>query len=277
MADELVRPGRETPLRHGNPSGSISSSQDGGDDAMEDGGATPSPEEDRGSTMEDVFGMSEEDILGDPEVEHAEEAEDAHGGLGFDMVAGAEEVQAEVVSEEGEEVVTRGLRPLQRVSKQERDGHWRAHLPHRDWCDTCVKASERRVAHRRGNKEERGQVPQVSMDYFYMSSKEEQDGNNPLVVMVDEETGYKYARMVWKKGLGRDGEMEWLVRDMSEELKSWGHVGGDSGRLIMKSDGEWSIKALKDALGRYHGGIIIPEVSARGESQSNGWRSSSES
>ena len=65
--------------------------------------------------------------------------------------------------------------------------------------------------------------------------------------------------------------MEWLVRDMSEELKSWGHVGGYAGRLIMKSDGEWSIKALKDALGRYHGGIIIPEVSARGESQSNGY------
>ena len=64
--------------------------------------------------------------------------------------------------------------------------------------------------------------------------------------------------------------MEWLVRDMSEELKSWGHVGGDSGRLILKSDGEWSIKALKDALSRYHGGVIIPEVSARGESQSNG-------
>ena len=47
-------------------------------------------------------------------------------------------------------------------------------------------------------------------------------------------------------------------------------MGGDSARLILKSDGEWSIKALKDALGRYHGGIIIPEVSACGESQSNG-------
>ena len=103
-----------------------------------------------------------------------------------------------------------------------------------------------------------------------MSSKDEQDGNDPLVVMVDEETGDKCARMVEKKGLGSDGEMEWLVRDMSEELKSWRHVGGDSGRLILKSDGEWSIKALTDALGMYHGGIIIPEVPARGESQSNG-------
>ena len=100
-----------------------------------------------------------------------------------------------------------------------------------------------------------------------MSSKDEQDGNNPLVLMNEED---KYARIVGRKGLGSDGEMEWLVRDMSEELKSWGHVGGDSGRFILKSDGEWYIKALKGALGKYHGGIIIPEVSARGESQSNG-------
>ena len=31
--------------------------------------------------------------------------EDANDGLGFDMVAGEEEVQAEIVSEEGEEGV----------------------------------------------------------------------------------------------------------------------------------------------------------------------------
>ena len=49
VADEPVRPGRLTPLRYGNPSGGISSSQEGGDDAMEeeDGGATPIPEEGR--------------------------------------------------------------------------------------------------------------------------------------------------------------------------------------------------------------------------------------
>ena len=134
-------------------------------------------------------------------------------------------MQAEIVSEEVEEgVVPRGMRPSQQVSKQERDEHERTHLPYRDWCDICVKACGRRVAHRRGNKEERGQVPRVSIDYFYMGSKDEQDGNNPLVVMVDEETGDRYARMVRKKGLGSDGEMEWLVRDMSEELKSWRHI-----------------------------------------------------
>ena len=87
VADQPVRPGRLALLRYGNPSGGISSSQEGGDDAMkeeEDGGATPIPEEDRGLTMEDVFGRSEEeDMLGDPEFDHAEETEDANGGLGW--------------------------------------------------------------------------------------------------------------------------------------------------------------------------------------------------
>ena len=94
------------------------------------------------------------------------------------------------------------MRPPQRVSKQERDEHERTHLPYRDWCDICVKARGRRVAHRRRNKEERGQVPRVSMDYFYMRSKDEEDGNNSVVLMVDEETGDKYAQMVEKRVLG---------------------------------------------------------------------------
>ena len=34
------------------------------------------------------------------------------------------------------------------------------------------------------------------------------------------------------------GEMEWLVKDISGELKAWGHLGGEGHRLILKSDGE---------------------------------------
>ena len=46
------------------------------------------------------------------------------------------------------------------------------------------------------------------------------------------------ARAVEKKGIGEENEMEWLVKDMSEEMKSWGHQGGDGGHIILKSDGE---------------------------------------
>ena len=83
--------------------------------------------------------------------------------------------------------------------------------------------------------------------------------------MVDESTGEKYARDAGKKGIGSDGEMDWLIIDMVEEFKSWGHTGGNSGHIIMKSDNENAIKALRDAVGRLLGGRVIPENHRRGK------------
>ena len=108
------------------------------------------------------------------------------------------------------------------------------------------------------------------MDYFFMSQADEKADKNPLIVMVDESTGEKLARAVGKKGIGEESEMEWLVKDMSEEMKSWGHQGGDGGHIILKSDGERSIVALRTALAKFHGEKVVPEDPPRGESQSNG-------
>ena len=38
----------------------------------------------------------------------------------------------------------------------------------------------------------------------------------------------------------------------------------------MKTDGEPAIVALRDALARYHGGTVTPEVPPLGESQAHG-------
>ena len=103
-----------------------------------------------------------------------------------------------------------------------------------------------------------------------MSKTDEAAHENPLVVMLDEATGEKYARAVGKKGLGAQGEMDWLIKDMAEELRSWGHAGGESGHIILKSDGERAIVAVREALARYHGGKVVQEPPPKGESQSNG-------
>ena len=55
-----------------------------------------------------------------------------------------------------------------------------------------------------------------------------------------------------------------MIKDLSEELRGWGYFGGEAGHIILKSDGEASIVAVRDALARYHGGKFVP----RGESQS---------
>ena len=57
---------------------------------------------------------------------------------------------------------------------------------------------------------------------------------------------------------------------MSNELKVRGHPGGTAGNIILKSDGEPAILAVRDALAKYHGGIVVQEGPAVGESQSHG-------
>ena len=92
----------------------------------------------------------------------------------------------------------------------------------------------------------------------------------PMMVMVDETTGNKYMRPVSHKGLGADGDDSWLVKDMHQELKSWGYPGSGANALILKSDGEQAIVAVREALARCHGGRVTPEQPPPGEHQSNG-------
>ena len=92
-----------------------------------------------------------------------------------------------------------------------------------------------------------------------------------MIVMVDEQTGDKYARAVGQKGLGGGAEdMQWLIGDLHEELKAWGYHGGDGGHVIFKSDNETSIVEVREALARRHGGKVVVDKPPKFESQSNG-------
>ena len=159
-------------------------------------------------------------------------------------------------------------------TKQEREDHELLHLPYRAWCKHCVRGRGRNKAHGRQeeqDEEEREQrVPRVSIDYFFMSVEEEKASANPMMVMIDEQNGNKYMRAVGRKGLGEGADMEWLIKDMHEEMKAWGYTGGPNSEIIMKSDGEPAIVAVREAVAKYHGGKVTPEQPPRGESQSNG-------
>ena len=208
--------------------------------------------------------------------EENEEPKDSGGarssrdGLRQEVAAEAEDEEAR--SEEGEDGRDpQRIRAPHRVSKEEREAHELTHTPYRAWCRHCVRARGRNAPHRTREEERKvGGVPKISLDYFFMSTVDEQAHQNPMLVMLDESTGEKYARAVGRKGLGGDKEMDWLIKDMSEELRDWGHPGGENGHIILKSDGENSIVAVRDALAKYHGGKVVPESPPRGESQSNG-------
>ena len=77
-------------------------------------------------------------------------------------------------------------------------------------------------------------------------------------------------RMVPCKGLGESGEEKWVIKDLHEELKSWGRPGGDGNAIILKTDGENPIVSVREALARQHGGIITPEQPPKGEHAANG-------
>ena len=61
----------------------------------------------------------------------------------------------------------------------------------------------------------------MSIDYLFLSTKDEEAKDNPMIGMVDESPGEKYPRAAGKKGIGSQGEMDWLIIDMVEERKSW--------------------------------------------------------
>ena len=86
-----------------------------------------------------------------------------------------------------------------------------------------------------------------------------------MMVMVDEATGNKYMRVVAHKGLGGEGDISWLVKEMQQELKPWGHPGGGSNAVTLKSDGEPDIVAVRGALARCHGCLISPAPPPVGE------------
>ena len=108
-------------------------------------------------------------------------------------------------------------------------------------------------------------VPRVNMYYVLMCRIDEEASKNPLLVIADERSGSRYAREVGIRGLGEAGSMDWLVEDMSITLKSWGHAGGTGGEIIMKPDGKPAMLAVRNAIMKYHGGIVIPEGPAEVE------------
>ena len=189
---------------------------------------------------------------------------------------GAMEME-EVGSEEEDEVqegrASKGQRPPREPTKAEREEHDRTHCPYRSWCKPCVKSRARNSPHRNCTPDEpleELKVPRGHLDYFFMSREDEKASRNPLIVIADEKSGSRYARAVGCKGLGEGGEMDWLIEDISTILKSWGHGGGTGGELIMKSDGEPALLAVRNAVIKYHGGVIIPEAPAKGEKAENG-------
>ena len=110
-------------------------------------------------------------------------------------------------------------------------------------------------------------VPSRPLDCFCLGGEEMDAVKNLMLVMLGEEKGHRYAKIIEHKGFEHAGK-EWLVVDAAEEARSWGGTVGQP--LVIKSDNEASIVAVQEALSRYLGGPVTPENPPVGESGSNG-------
>ena len=137
-------------------------------------------------------------------------------------------IDGEECSGDGEEARVPKIRRAPRGPTQlEREQHEALHLPYRDWRGHCVRGAGEKTPHRRKGfeteDEKKNKVPRMALNYHFMSTRDAENGKNPVIAMKDESTGNRYMRAVGHKGV--DG-MDWLIKDLHEELKSWGHMGG---------------------------------------------------
>ena len=162
-----------------------------------------------------------------------------------------------------EAAVVKAVKKEHEPTEKEVEEHMITHLPYRSWCTHCVKGKAKGHPHRRTKEEGKiDEVPVVSMDYMFMGdqqSREEETGM-PILVMKDRKSKTIRARVVPAKG-----RQEYAIKRCSLDLKGLGHR-----KIILKSDGEPAIKALKDAV-KGEGGIdIVPEESPGYDSKGNG-------
>ena len=176
---------------------------------------------------------------------------------------------APYMQEEVEEGFVKVRLPPKEPTEAERLRHESTHIPYRAWCPQCVRGRGRCKPHfRKTGERDENAVPKLTMDYFFLGSETMQADEHPMFVLADEENGHRYARLVDKKGLNEDGDMDWLVLDACKEIRSWGHVEGQP--LILKCDGEGAIQNVRDAMGRYLGGSVTPENPPVGDKAANG-------
>ena len=88
------------------------------------------------------------------------------------------------------------------------------------------------------------------MDYHFGGSEGVEEIGTWLT-MIDHKTGGVWSRVVEAKGLEED--REWLLRDMNEELETWGYAGET---VILRSDQEGSIEAVKRGLAEFRLSLI---------------------
>ena len=150
-------------------------------------------------------------------------------------------------------------------TKVEWDTHMLLHADYRSWCPFCVQGKAHSAHHVMSQEEERLGVT-ISMDYTYMGTMEEEEKETGVahLLMHDNATSAFWCMQVDSK----EAKPE-IVAWMNQNLVDAGYAGM---RLTLKSDGEPAMVAVRNAVMKYNGWIMIPGNPAKkGEKAEKFW------
>ena len=171
-----------------------------------------------------------------------------------------------VVFEEGGEEAKSVRVPTEptMVSREMRRKHQASgHCPYRSWCETCVRGACNLPAHHSRPEEKIGDVPEIHMDYcFFRDKRNEKEKTRTALVAVDRDSSTIIAHAVPKKGAGGG----FIVKQLCRDIKRCGHRK----KVLIRSDGEPSIKDLADKVANMRAGETLLECSPAGDSRANG-------
>ena len=149
-------------------------------------------------------------------------------------------------------------------TKQQIDQHKSSgHVPYRNWCEECVRASGREDPHHSKGGDSENMVPMFVCDYAFLKSTTDENDKVTLFVLKECLTKSIFSCVCPKKGTETQVAAE-LFLDAMEEL------GLKNAKVMYKSDQEPAIKGVLDMVTKARSAPFVPEHSPVGSSQSNG-------
>ncbi len=146
-------------------------------------------------------------------------------------------------------------------NSKEVEEHNLDHAVFRSWCPHCVKGRAEAYGHRKREKEQ-GEVPTIGVDYMHMHSEQEREEEKgmPVIVMRDGTTRMVMAKVVPSKGVNN-----YAVEVAKKFVEQLGY-----GRVVLRSNNEPAILALKEAVRRETNVEIVTEEVPIGDHLANG-------
>ena len=166
----------------------------------------------------------------------------------------------EAVVEDDARKIT-GYRSCKKPSKQMVDLHRITHMPYEPWCPDCVMGRGLGQRHAESAKrDDEMRVPTIAADYCFLGDDQE-DKKLTVLVLRDSKSGGTCSTVVENKG----GSCEWGVKRAISFIDGLGY-----GKVIFKSDNEFSVVDLWNAVRIARTAPTIPENCQKGISQANG-------